>query len=142
MLAENTTNTELSVAGRILAAKTAFETRYGELDARARASIIRAIEGSYALTQYEEDLAVCPACDSMGVASGAYEVEWKADYDYGEGYDPVGVYPEVTIYPGHFLCRVCGLELDGDDELEAAGVSLSWEIGNVNPKDFRDDDDY
>lgn len=47
-------------------------------------------------------------------------------------------YPEVTFYPRDLRCHVCGLSLNGTDELDAAGILLDWLIpqGEVEPMDF------
>jgi hypothetical protein len=37
---------------------------------------------------------------------------------------------------------VCDLELDGDDELELAGIPRSWDIDDASPADFYEPDDY
>jgi len=47
-------------------------------------------------------------------------------------------YPEVTFYPADLRCHVCGLALNGSDELEAAEFPLDWLIPQeeVDPSDF------
>lgn len=125
----------------VVAARFVFEQRYGTMDEQARKAAFSAIENSYDLTKYEEDVTECPACSRMALTSGSYRVEWEPDFDYADGESYVaGVYPIVTFTPGYLNCRICGLELDGDEQLIAAGVATSWHIDDADPADFRDDE--
>jgi hypothetical protein len=56
------------------------------------------------------------ACASSELTDVTLEPDW--DYADGESY-VAGVYPVVTYAPGYLRCNVCGLELDGEDELRA-----------------------
>ena len=48
----------------------------------------------------------------------------------------------VTYSPSYFHCRVCDLELDGEEQLTAAGIEKSWTIDDADPADFSEDDDW
>jgi hypothetical protein len=141
-LSDSLETAELLVADALASARLAFERRYASLDDAARNGVLSGIESSYDVTKYEEDLVDCPACDRRALTQGSYEVEWEADYDVegGEGFVS-GVYPVVTYSPGYLSCRVCGLELDGDEELRAAGVPEAWEIEDAEAADFYEPDD-
>lgn len=101
-----------------------------------REAVIATIEVRYNPEKYEEHVIDCPACFRGALVSGYTELEWKADWDEG-GASP---YPVVEFFPGHLDCQVCDLELDGEDEMTAADVS-AWELDDVEPADFYDDDE-
>jgi hypothetical protein len=50
-----------------------------------------------------------------------------------------GAYPVVTVYPHRLECRVCGLQLTGE-ELTAAGIPDSSQLdqNDVDPDDFEE----
>jgi hypothetical protein len=115
---------EVVVADALASARLTFERRYASLDDATRDGVLSGIESSYSVTKYEEDLVDCPACGRRALTQGSYEVEWEADYDVegGEGFVSA-VHPVVTYSPGYLSCRVCDLELDGEEELSPAGVA-------------------
>jgi hypothetical protein len=141
-LSESIKAAELATTEALTVAHLAFDRRYGSLDSTVRDAVLSGVESAYDVTKYEEDLVDCPACSRRALTRGSYDVEWEADYDVadGEGYI-AGVYPVVTYSPGHLDCRVCGLELDGEEQLSAAGVPASWQIEDAEPQDFYDADE-
>lgn len=141
-LSKSTKEVELHVADAIATALLQFEQRYGSMDPDARTGALAAIVGSFNLiSKYEEALADCPACGQLAWTEGGFDVEWEAEWDvegsHGDAY-VVGANPVVTYRPSYLHCRVCGLELDGDDQLRAADVPEAWEIEDVDPADFYD----
>jgi hypothetical protein len=44
--------------------------------------------------------------------------------------------------PGHLSCKVCELELDGEDEIAAAGITGVISIADANPGDFYDEPEW
>lgn len=125
----------------VAAAKLEFDKRFGGMDDEAREIVIRAIEESYvAGEQFEYDYLECPACDRKAQAHGSYEVSWEPDYDVegGEGYVS-GAYPVVTFFPGQLSCRVCGLEIAGDEQLRAVEVNESWPLEDVDVEELERD---
>jgi hypothetical protein len=60
-------------------------------------------------------------------------VRWEEEY--GDDYSFV-----ATFVPGGLRCRACDLELDGEDELRAAGVESSWDVEDADPADFYEAD--
>ncbi len=136
-LSDSSKESEVRAVEVIASAKLEFDRRFGGMPGVLRDNILRTIENAYSPAKYEEQLVDCPACSRLALVSGTYKVDWEADWDYSEGEAwPVGVYPVVRFYPGHLGCRICGLELDGEDALQAAGIEASWELDNVDPKDF------
>lgn len=144
-LSESTEQTELLITDAVAAARLTFEQRYSSMEATVREAVLAGIEGSYDVTKYEQAPIDCPACGQRALTSGHYEVDWEVDWDvegsHGEAYI-VGAYPVVTYWPGYLHCRVCDLELDGEDQLKAAGVEKSWPIEDADPSDFYEEEDY
>jgi hypothetical protein len=98
-------------------------------------TVVRSIELSVIPTKYEEETVSCSACNREAIASGFTETEWEVAGDDD-------AYLRGTFFPTRLNCRVCGLELDGDDELEAADIETSWELDDVDTGDFYEPDDY
>jgi rubredoxin len=106
-----------------------------------RAAVLSTIERGYSLEGLEEDLVDCPACGTVGIASGTHDIDWDVDVERGDFGEPyiVGATPTVTFLPGHFECRACGLKLDGLDELRSAGIADSWEMEDINEDRLREE---
>lgn len=69
----------------------------------------------------------CPECGSVGRLFGYPDAEAEVDWDVeplGNGqYESFAVgYWQASFDPSYFACTVCGLYLDGRDELEIAGL--------------------
>jgi hypothetical protein len=137
---------EIRAADAIASARHKFEARYGSMSPSLRSGLIANIESSYTPEKYLQTLASCPACDCRALVHGSYDVDWQPDWDYADGEDYVaGAYPVVQFSPGGLECRACDLELEGEDELAAAGVPSTWTLpeDEVNPRDFYEDEgDY
>jgi hypothetical protein len=145
-VAEVTEAAVANVKEAMIAASLRFDERYGHLGEEVRPAVLRALEASYAPEKYEQQLVDCPACSTLGLASGSTDVDWQPDWDQSDGQDYVaGMYPEVTFFPGRFECHACDLALDGEVEIEAAGIESSWKLDDVDVADFAEDlyyDDY
>lgn len=142
-LKESAEAAELTVLDAIARARRAFGTRFVGLNAKTKAAVIAGIVATYEPEKYEQSVVDCPACGELALIGGAYETEWEPDFevgDEGEVWSP-GATLVVTFHPGYLECRVCGLELDGDDQLAAAEIEESWAIEDADPRDFVDDDD-
>jgi hypothetical protein len=142
-LSESAKETEVIVADAIAAARSSFERQYGPMANSARVAALAAVENSYDVTKYEQSLTDCPACGRQALTSGNYDVDWEADWDQeGSRGEPfiVGAYPVVSYFPGYLHCRVCDLELDGEEQLEAAGIERLWKIEDADPTDFYEED--
>jgi hypothetical protein len=130
-------------ARKITAARLEFERRYEGIEPRA--AVFKVIEDSYRLEPTEDALVDCPACGRVALASGTTDVEnWEVDWDTGDLGEPyiVGGLPTVRFYPERIECRLCGLRLEGDDELASANIDPSWLLEDVRPGDFYDPDPY
>jgi hypothetical protein len=137
-LEEHVTEVRLHVETALAAARAEYDNRYGGLDATDRETMLKVIEASYPpLSRYEEDVIECPVCDRTAVVAGNYTTDWDVDFDR-DG-QPEGAYVTVTLHPSYLHCRICQLELSGEDELQAAGVPSSWGL-DVDQSDFREYD--
>jgi hypothetical protein len=142
-LSESAKQAERLVADALASARMTFDQRYRSLDESVREGVLSGIERSYDVTKYEEALTACPACDREALTAGGYDVDWEPDVDIADGEAYIaGAYPVVTYSPGYFHCRACGLELDGEEHLAAAGIEKSWTIDDADPADFYEDDDW
>jgi hypothetical protein len=143
-LSESAQEAEVRTTDSIARARRGYEERFSGMDEGTREAVVEAIVGTYAPEKYEQALEPCPACQNMCLLSGSYDVRWEpeVDVDGGEAYVS-GAYPVVSFRPGHLECRVCGLELDGEEELQAAGFPEEWDLDeDVDPKDFPLDDEW
>ena len=132
-LEERVEEAKLTAENALARARADFTRRYGHLDEEARGAVLHAIEAGYDPTKYEEDLVACPACGTDALVSGAAEVHWEQDDETSASFI-------ATFVPGGLRCRSCDLELDGEDELRAAGVEGSWDINDADPADFYEPD--
>jgi hypothetical protein len=119
------------VAVKLAGARANFRRRYGKepaevLDLVRRLSEPQVDEGWQVPAQLRAD---CPACHSLGVATGYYDVEWASHEEEGRAAHLTGV---VWFLPASFECEVCGLRLRSA-ELAAAGMETRWEIEGADP---------
>jgi hypothetical protein len=133
---------EVAAAEAITVARLAFDGRFSPMDRATREAVLSGIEGAYAPTKYEETLVTCPACDTPALAHGSYDVDWEPEWEIGDDGEPwsPGAVLIVTFRPGSLECHACGLSLDGEDELRAAGVPESWQLDDADPRDFYESD--
>jgi hypothetical protein len=129
-LAESAGDARNRVATLLATAQVEFDQRYSRLDDETRKAVMSTIVATYVKGSDDDQFVTCPACQTETLASGSLEVEWKPEYERDELGDPIAsdIFPEVTFFPGHLQCRACGLVLDGEEELVAAGVPESIEL--------------
>jgi hypothetical protein len=141
-LDESLAEVQRVVAEKLARARDAFRQRYATLDSDQLKAVVNVIQSGYAhlRSKYEDELVTCPACESLGLASGSYDVDWEADYD--DDGTPSNAYAVVTLKPSHFVCNVCGLNLDDASELKAAGLPESINIEDVEEADFYEEPEY
>ena len=82
----------------------------------------------------------CPSCDTEALVPGSLKTDYDEDWDHRDGV-LVGVHLIITFIPSGLSCRACGLELDGREEMEAAGVDEPWVLDDVDERDFSGWDD-
>jgi hypothetical protein len=129
------------VNARLKQARKVFGDRFKNLDDKAKTTLIVSIVQAYEHSGYGRQLFDCPVCGNLALETGTYDFEWTvpegADSDDPEVWEHEA-YPEVTFYPAGLRCQVCGLALNGPDEMEAAGLPPDWIIPqeDVRPEDF------
>jgi hypothetical protein len=114
-----------------------FERRISTMSKEDEQTLVKMLEAAYQPEPTEQDLVACPSCGSRALVSGTTDIDYEPDWEHddGEAYIVGGVLT-VKLFPYHLKCRICGLELNGGDELTAAGIEQSWELEDVDPKDF------
>lgn len=127
------------VAIKLASARANFRRRYGKEPAEVLDLVRRLAEpqdddGWQIPAQRSAD---CPACESIGTATGYYDVERAPNADDGQDADSNGV---VRFLPAAFDCHVCGLRLRSA-ELAAAGMAQPREIEGVDPVLYEPPDD-
>jgi rubredoxin len=120
----------------IEASRANFNRRYGA-EPKEVLEVIRRITEPKTVEENELE-STCPACESEGVKTGYYHIEWD--------YEDVGQVPRlggtVWFVPETFTCRVCGLRLDSTPELTAARMGGWLEIEGADPYDYAGADPY
>jgi hypothetical protein len=124
---------------RLAAATASFEHRC-TAEGEAVINVLRAVSKSTVLSAAQR-FQVCPVCDSFGIATGQHTVEWvPGDWDKETG-DVTAVDGEVWFTAHAFRCRVCGLRLDSEAEIDAAGIATAWQIEDADWRDYEPEDD-
>ena len=124
---ERARSLEEEVSRTITMAMARFETKYRGLSELERRAAVAAAERSPSRVLSDVEFGIeCPACESRGSLVGGLDVEWEVDE-----LDWIG---SLTLWPSHFTCRVCDLDLDGQEEVEIG-------VGDVDlPDDIRAED--
>jgi hypothetical protein len=135
-LREHVEQARLRVEGALAVARTEFARRFAEVSEETKVAMINAIEVGYSPMRYEEQLLACPACETLALVSGTLTEEYDEDWDHHEGV-LVGVHLAVLFIPYGLSCRACHLELNGRDEMDAAGIGEPWYL-TVDEHDFFD----
>lgn len=135
-LSDAATEAQRRVAGLLGAARITFSDRFARYEVAARSAVLASIAASYprtthGLERYQEQEVECPACATTVVVNGYYDVKWEAQDEYE-------IAAVVTFYPGYLWCKACDLELDGEDEMNAADLT-PWQLEHVDEADFYDD---
>jgi hypothetical protein len=133
-LKENVEQARVRVEGKITVARDEFARRFAEVDETTRKALLTAIEASYDTDAWELELLECPACETMALVSGTLTEDYDEDWDHHERV-LVGVHVIVMLAPTGLTCRACHLELDGRDEMNAAGMGNSFQI-DVDEREY------
>jgi len=140
-LAKVSQDMQARVKEQLEAAQRHRATRFQGLDGEQVKVAIASIEASYRLEAGESELIDCPACSCKATAGGTADVDWEGEAEYeGPGEFSYNAVPIVTFYAAELRCRVCGLALDGADELEAAGLDTTWTLDDADPADYFEPD--
>jgi hypothetical protein len=118
---------------RLAAAAAMFKSRTAT-EGEAVISMLRTVSNSVTLTDGQQ-LHICPVCHSFGIAAGGYSTVWGVpawDKETGE----VTNDGHVWFTAQTFRCRVCGLRLDSEAEIDAAGIGTAWQIEGAELHDY------
>lgn len=140
-LKESVEQARIRVETALAIARKEFKKRFSELDDATKQAVLGVVVAGYRPEKYDEQLLDCPACGTEALAYGSVKVEYDEDWDHQERV-LVGVHPYFTFAPRALRCAACGLELDGTDELYAAGISDPWTLEDVDERDFFGGEDY
>jgi hypothetical protein len=139
VLEQSIEEAQVRVTAKIARAKQVFAERYGDMQGEGLRTVIRAVEATYGLMRYDEELSVCPACGYTAKLIGHHSLrDWE--YDSDEEGNVSSRSAIVDLYVEELGCAVCGLELQGDDELSAAGMPTTIELEDVDSEDFEQND--
>jgi hypothetical protein len=138
LLKDASDKVEHRVGFRLAAAAAELERRR-VTDSEAVISLLRAASKSARLTAAQR-LHKCSVCDSFGVATGEYTVDWEPgdwDKETGEVTNVAGV---VWFSAQAFHCQVCGLHLDSQAEIDKCFDPV-WEIEDADWRNYEPDYD-
>jgi len=141
-LDERRTQVAHRVADQIASAREGWDLTSMRLGAEG----VKALKSAADRYHYREDEEPidCPACESESVVSGIVEVEEEPEVDH-DGPDwfvsGVSLIPFLDI--SGFNCLVCGLQLDGSEEIAAAGLPTRVESRReIDPAEYYGYGDY
>jgi hypothetical protein len=137
-LKEHVKQARLRVEAALAVARTEFERRFAEVGEDTKKAVLIAIEESYSPEKYEEQLIECPACGTTALVVGTLREDFDEDWDHREGV-LISVHLLVQFIPTGLLCRACHLELNGRDEMDAAGIGEPWYLEDIDEGDFLGD---
>ena len=134
---------EMMVSTRIEHAREDFEQRYKNLDKRNEI-----LEESQNLRPWEHSqefsflldthiASECPACHGLGVLGGSKFGEYVSEeYDPD---DPFVEYVDVEYSTEEFICTVCGLHLQGTQEIRATDLPDAFTELEEREREFEPD---
>src|SRR5262249_955265 len=120
-----------AVEVKLAEARAYFAERYGN-EPEQLVNLVRELSEPYGDGD-DEVPTECPACQSLGLATGSYDVDWEPD-DWEEG-EVTHVSGTVWFTTSAFECRVCKLRLNSVAEAEAAGLRR-WEVEGADPAKY------
>lgn len=118
-----------------LASALAMLERRKSADGETVLSMLRALSQSAPLAANQR-FCLCPVCDSFAIATGEHSVEWVPDDSDKEAGQVANADREVWFTAQAFRCPVCGLRLDSEAEIDAAGIRTAWQIEDADWRDY------
>jgi DNA-binding Lrp family transcriptional regulator len=133
LLADASDKVAHRVEVKLAEARANFQRQYGTAHAEVL-DLVRRLATPQRFDEFEFPGPVdCPACASLGVASGFFDIEWDEERDE----DRVPMHGGTLLFFADGLrCRVCGLELGSAAELAATGMEPPWEEGHVDRSEY------
>lgn len=108
------------VADKLASARDSHELAFKRLGVDG-VSALRAAADRYSYSENEEPMA-CPACRGPAVVSGSIEVEEEPGYADESDWSLAGFTLVPWLHLQSLRCQVCGLFLEGEEEIREAGV--------------------
>ena len=126
ILDEDSAEVARTVAAKLAAAQMHYEQRVRLLSKEEATMLSAVVEAEVKRRSGPDAIAIiCPACAAPVLLEGENTLDWEPEYDQ-DGVS--GASPWVKFSGGNLLCETCDLELDGDEQLEAAGIE--WQMQN------------
>ncbi len=138
LLDEHATKVHQLVQLRLSLARDAFTQRFSGLTEQDRDAQLATLDVRPATVADDTKLAVtCPACTQHGVLTGTDDIDFEPDWDVeaGESYLS-GVYATVILRADTFNCPVCGLRLNGTEQLTEAALDTVVELREATDEDL------
>jgi hypothetical protein len=133
LLADASNKVARDVAVKLAGAHAYFADHYGE----GPTQLLEIGRMRYGADERGDDemVANCPVCDSLGLATGLHDVEYRPSDRKGRRV--IGVSPVVWFIPSTFECRVCHLRLDSSAEIIEAGMEPRWQHEGADPRKYQ-----
>ncbi|MEX1102310.1 MAG: hypothetical protein WD739_11005 [Actinomycetota bacterium] len=113
--------------------RAAFTRRFKGSDPSWKEEVVTITVSGYDLDRLERQLYECPACGSDALAEGHIEPDYEFDEEVDDGQFVVHAdLKALFFYPQRLQCRVCGLHLDGPQQIDGAEVPSNWELPDPN----------
>lgn len=137
LLDEHATKVHRIVQLRLSRARDAFAQRFAGLTDQERRAELAALDVHPSTAHDDSKSAIaCPACEQPGVLSGTNDIWFEADYDVADGDEYIsGVSTTVVLIPDGFSCPVCGLRLQGSEQLVEAALDETVELREAFEED-------
>jgi predicted RNA-binding Zn-ribbon protein involved in translation (DUF1610 family) len=129
-----------AISNRVADKLASSKERWEQLQSRLGESAAEALQHAAANVKLDEDqeLLACPVCGTEGVASGSVEVQEEPEADHDGDYWYIsGVSLIPIMHVDTFRCPVCGLYLEGEEELKVADIDTELHSDRtIDPRDY------
>ena len=138
LLDEHATKVHQLVQLRLSWARDAFTQRFSGLDEQDRDAQLTTLDVRPATVVDDTKLAIgCPACSQHGVLTGTDDIDFEPDWDVEDGDSFIsGVTATVILRADAFSCPVCGLRLNGVEQLTEARLDTVVELREATEEDL------
>lgn len=135
-LEESAESLARQVEEKITRARLRFTERFGGLSADQQEVVFAIIRENVERHTWAGTLEhECPVCGSPCLVDGHIDVDFDIDWDHREGV-PIGGQVFVVFSSYHLACGACGLDLDGADEIERAGIDPVLNIEDADSEEY------
>ena len=131
-LKENVEKARLRAESALAIARQEFEKRFGALDEPTRTAMLRVVENNP--EKYDGAADRLPRVRHAGARLRISEGRVRRGLGLPRGCPPRRP-PYFMFIPSSPRCNACGLELDGTDEMDVAGIAEPWQLDDVDERD-------